>query len=147
MKKRVGRLKKIVSLAEAEERHHGVLTGRSQSRLTEQVDRLGELNAYRQSYANKVKKNADLHSAHWKDYQNFLIRLDRAVRTQRQIVNDCEQSLESHRRKWIGKRQRLESLERVCERFQHEEHLHVERLEQRRQDDMPATPPLYKDDN
>lgn len=147
MKKRSARLKKIVALAEAEERNQGVLMGRSQSRFNEQFDRLGELNAYRQSYAEKAKQNAELHSAHWKDYQNFLCRLDQAVHSQRQIVNDCEQSLESHRRQWTEKRRRLESLERVFERYQQEEYLHAERLEQRTQDDMPTAPPPYEDDN
>ncbi|MDH3747778.1 MAG: flagellar export protein FliJ [Gammaproteobacteria bacterium] len=146
MKKRSARLKKIVALAEAEERNQRVLTGRSQSQLNQQFGRLGELNAYRQSYADKAKHNADLRSAHWKDYQNFLSKLDRAVRSQRQIVHDCEQSLETHRRQWMEKRQRLESLERVRERYQQEEHLHDERLEQRTQDDMPAAPRLYEDD-
>jgi flagellar FliJ protein len=146
MQKRSTRLKKIVSLAEAEERHHGILTGRSQTRLNEQLERLGELNAYRHSYADKAHDNDRLASAHWKDYQNFLSRLDQAVRSQQQIVNDYERSLETHRRQWMDKRRRLESLERVRERYRQEEHLKSERLQQRIQDDMPAAPTLYEDD-
>lgn len=146
MTKRSARLKKIVALAEAEERHQGVLTGRSQSRLNEQLSRLGELNEYRHNYADSAKQSAGLRSAHWKDYQNFLFRLDDALRSQRQAVKTCEQSLESHRRQWMDKRRRLESLERVRERYQQEEALHAERLERRTQDDMPPTPPLYEDD-
>lgn len=144
MKKRSSRLKKIVALAEAEERHFGVLTGRAQSRLNEQLGRLGELNAYRHDYADKAQENVKLHSAHWKDYQNFLFRLDDAVRSQQMIVDDCRQKLDAHRRQWMDKRQRLESLDRVRERFRQEEKLHDERLEQRTQDDMPPAPDRYE---
>lgn len=147
MKKRSRKIDKIVALAGAEERRHGEETGRSQAQLNDQLSRLAELNAYRQGYADKTGNSADVHSAHWKDYQNFLYRLDDAVRSQQQIVQDCEQTVESHRRRWMAKRRRLESLERVLERYQKEEHSHAERLEQRALDDLPALPDAYGDDN
>lgn len=143
MKKRSGKIDKFVSLAGAEERRSGQLTGRSQRKLTEQLQRLGELNAYRQGYASKASDSAKVHSAHWKDYQNFLFRLDQAVHSQQQIVHDCEQTLESHRRQWMAKRQRVESLERVRDRYRSEENSHSERLEQRALDDLPALPGAY----
>lgn len=145
MKKRSHRLQKIVALAEAEERNLAILTGRSQQTLNEETSKLGELNAYRQSYAEKAGFNADLSSAHLKDYQRFLSRLDHAVRAQQQVVLDCEQRVELHRRRWMTKRQRVESLERVQERYQKQEYQHEERVEQREIDDLPPAPPLYDD--
>jgi len=145
MSKRTQKLNRIVSLAEAEERRHGQITGKSQAMLNDQVERLGELNAHRQSYAAKAQDVADIHSAHWKDYQNFLYRLDKAVRSQQGVISECEQTVESHRRRWMAKRQRLESLNRVLERYEKEEHVLAERREQKVLDDLQARPDLYEE--
>ncbi|MDX1515701.1 MAG: flagellar export protein FliJ [Woeseiaceae bacterium] len=145
MNRRSSRLKKIVALAEAEERHLAVLTGRAQSKLTQMQDKLGELAAYRQSYLGKSLSRNDCHAAHWQDYQNFLLRLDEALRAQQQVVNDCQQVLDTHRRRWARKRQRVESLERVQERYAREERRRSDRIEQRRQDDRPVNPERYDD--
>ena len=116
MKKRTRKIDKIVSLAASEERRLGEEAGRSRRRLDEQLARLGELNAY----------------------QNFLRRLDGAVRAQQQIVSDCEQNLETHRQRWLAKRRRLESLERVLEKYQQQDRAFEDRLEQKALDDLPA---------
>lgn len=146
MKKRSARLQKILSLAEAEERNLGMQTGKAQRKLLEENGKLGELNAYRESYAAKARSANALSSAHWKDYQNFLSRLDQAVRSQQQVVDDCRKNLDLHRRRWLVKRQRVESLERVQERYREQEDSHAERLEQRALDDRPGTASAYDKD-
>ena len=83
---------------------------------------------------------------HWKDYQNFLFKLDQAVRSQQQIVQDCERSLESHRQRWLQKRQRLESLQKVQNRYLKEAEIRDDRREQRVLDDLPPKPPIFEDD-
>ena len=105
--------------------------------------RLGELNAYRHDYATLSQSMKNVSSAHWKDYQNFMRRLDQAVKSQQQIVKDYEQKLEQHRRRWLQKRKRLESLQRVLESHRDSEALHAERLEQRELDDLPTPDDLY----
>ena len=69
-------------------------------------------------------------------YQNFLQRLDKAVVSQQQIIRDCEQNLEAHRKRWMVKRQRLESLERVLEKCRNRDAVYEARLEQRQMDDL-----------
>ena len=145
MRSRAKKLAKILSLEAAEERREGIATGKSRRQLEEQMAKLGELNAYRHNYAAVSRSMADINSAHWKDYQNFLQRLDQAVRSQQQIVTDSEQNLEAHRRRWLAKRQRLDSLQRVLERYQYEENLYLERQQQRIQDDMPRSDNPYDD--
>lgn len=71
MKKRSLRLKKILSVAEAEERSLGMQTGKAQKKLLEENRKLGELNAYRESYAARARNASALSSAHFKDYQNL----------------------------------------------------------------------------
>jgi len=129
------KIAKVVSLAAAEERRFGEQAGRTQQALNEQLDRLGELNAFRHGYGPPT---SGVSSVRWKDYQNFLHRLDRAVQSQQHVVGDCEQNLEAHRKRWMMKRQKLESLERVLEKCRQRDVSHQERLEQRRLDDMPC---------
>ena len=146
MKKRSTKIGKIVSLASAEERRFGAATGKSRRELEEQVARLGELNAYRHDYATLSRSMQSVSSAQWKDYQNFMRRLDQAVKSQQQIVKDSEQQLELHRRRWLEKRKRLESLQRVLESYRDDEALHAERLEQRELDDLPTPDDLYPEE-
>ncbi len=140
MKKRTRKIDKIVALEASEEQRLGQEAGRSRQRLDEQLARLGELNAYRQTYASKSPSGPSVSAAQWQDYQDFLRRLDGAVQAQQQIVNDCEQNLESHRRRWLAKRRRLESLERVLEKYQQQDRSYQDRLEQKALDDLPTSP-------
>jgi len=146
MKKRSQKINKVLALEAAAERRFGAATGRSRQELQEHVARLGELSAYRQSYSSHSRSLQDVNSAHWKDYQSFLQRLDQAVQSQRQLVLDSEQNLEIHRRRWLAKRQRIDSLQRVVDRYQAEEKQFEERREQRVQDDLPASEKPYTED-
>lgn len=137
MKKRSSKLEKVMSLAAAEERRIGQATGSTRRYLDLQLERMGELNAYRQSYAEKSRMADCVTPAHWRDYQNFIERLDHAVRAQQQIVRDSEQNLATHRRRWMVKRQRLKSLEQVLDRYRKEETAQDERVNQRILDDLP----------
>ncbi len=139
MRNRTKKIGKIASLAAAEERRYGEQAGRSQQQLNEQLERLGELNAFRHNYAQQNAGATQVSSAHLKDYQNFLHRLDTAVRAQQQIVHDCEQNLATHRQRWMVKRQKLESLERVLARYQAEDAAREDKLEQKRLDDLPKS--------
>lgn len=136
MKRRTKKIDKVVSLAAAEERRFGEQAGRSQQALNQQVDRLGELNAFRQNYRNKPSESVGVSAVHWQDYQNFLQRLDHAVQSQHQIITDCEQNLHAHRNRWMVKRQKLESLERVLEKCRQKDAAYESRLEQKQQDEL-----------
>ena len=147
MATRTKKIGKVASLAAAEERRLGQAAGQARQQLDEQLDRLGELNAFRHNYAKKSAGKTTLRAAHWQDYQAFLHRLDTAVKAQQQIVRDSERMLESHRQRWIAKRQRVESLERVLEKYKSEERLQDSRREQKRLDDLPKNPPPFSDDD
>jgi len=137
VKQRSRKIGKVAALAASEERRFGQQAGRSQRELNDQIGRLGELNAFRHNYASKGPNMSGVSAAHWQDYQSFLQRLDTAIRAQQQIVNDCEQSVETHRQHWLAKRRKLESLERVLDRYRAEENAYAEKLEQKLLDDLP----------
>ena len=146
MKKRSNKIRKVVSLASADEARAGAATGKSRQKLEQHLSRLGELNAYRQGYAELSKSMSAVSAAHWKDYQSFMNRLNEAVKSQQQIVRDSELNLDSHRRRWTAKRQRLESLQRVLDSYTTAEAMHAERLQQRAVDDMPKPDTLFDEE-
>ncbi len=137
MKKRTKKISKVVSLAASQERRFGEETGASQHRLNEQLTRLGELNAYRQSYRQKSPAATGMSAAHWHDYQSFLQRLDLAVESQQQIIRNCERTFEAHRQRWMVKRQKLESLERVLDKYRTADAVYAARIEQKQLDSLP----------
>jgi flagellar export protein FliJ len=54
--------------------------------------------------------------------------------------------LETHRKRWIAKRQRLESLERVLEKYRIEERVQEARQEQKQLDELPNSQAAFLDD-
>ncbi len=137
MKQRSRKIGKVTALAASEERRFGEQAGRSQRELNEQQNRLGELNAYRHTYASNPPSRDGVSAAHWQDYQNFLSRLDTAIRAQQQIVQTCEQNLATHRQRWLAKRRKRESLERVMDKYKAQEVAYADKLEQKMLDDLP----------
>lgn len=136
MSRKTRKIGKVVSLAASEERRFSEQAGRSQQALNQQRDRLGELSEYRRSYASKAPVDTSISSVHWKDYQTFMQRLDHAAQSQRQIIRECEQNLEMHRQRWLIKRQKLESLERVLEKCEKRDAVYASRLEQKQLDEL-----------
>ena len=142
MDKRGKKMEKIARLAEVEEQRFGKLAGKCRAELQKQLQRLDELADYRNSYTHCSVDNID--AAHWQDFQNFIRRLDQAVRSQQEIVRECERNFELHRRQWLEKRRRRETLENIVERQRRDELAHEERLEQRKLDDLPRSPQPYR---
>ena len=143
MRNRSKRLRKIVALAEMEERRCSTEMGKSQQDLNSAVSRLEELTTYRQAYHASPTEGNSFSAIRWQDYQNFLGRLDQAVSAQRQFVLDSEQHLDAHRQRWKLKRQRLKSLEQVLERYRTAELTLVERALQKALDDLPLRDDFY----
>ncbi len=143
MRRKTRKIGKVASLAASEERRFGEQAGRSQQQLNSQLERLGELNAYRHNYAQKGTQTTAISAAHWKDYQGFLRRLDTALQAQQQIVRDCEQNAESHRQRWLVKRRKLESLERVLDKCKQQDNALQDRKEQKSLDDIPNSQAGY----
>lgn len=137
MKRRSERMQKIVSLAAADERRESLAMGESQRQLGALIERLDELTAYRREYAARELPASGVSALRWRDYQTFLARLDQAVTAQRELILDREKNVDAHRRRWMNKRRRLESLTRVLDRYRSEERVAADRRRQKVLDDRP----------
>jgi len=130
-------MQKLVALAEMEERRVRIDMGKSQQELTDAVSRLEELTTYRLTYGTAPRMGESFNAYRWHDHQNFLARLDQAVSVQKKFVLDGEQNVDAHRLRWMVKRQRLNSLEQVLERYHRVEGTQIERALQKTLDDLP----------
>ncbi len=141
--KRSERIGAIRSVAEHEEREYSKRLGAAQQALAAATKKLAELDAYRREYRQSSGVRSGAPASAWQEHNRFLQRLDHAVAAQEAIVRDSEASREKHRRQWMVKRQRLESLSRAVDRYQDAEQLAQDRRDQRAQDDAaPRTGPF-----
>jgi len=130
-------MERIFVVAKSEERQKCQEMGRAQLLLDAEENRLGELRSYRQSYEKRVSTGAGIKPAHWADYQNFLCRLSDAVSEQQKHVLTGKENRDLHRKHWMAKRQRLDSLQQVVDRYRKTEDQQEERKLQKVLDDRP----------
>lgn len=141
MKNPVDRMQRVLALAASEEKRECQEMGKSQRVLDDEINRAEELAAYRRSYSERPVLNGPVDAARWLDYQNFLRRLDHALELQSRVVSDSERHLDAHRARWLVRRQRLESLERVVERQEEASKRREERRQQKALDELPVRRP------
>lgn len=143
MKKRSDRMQRIFVVARSEERKKCQEMGHAQRLLDAEISRLDELQAYRRSYEKKATANGGIQPAHWADYQNFLSRLSTAVTEQQKHVLTGKQNRDLHRERWMAKRQRLDSLQHVVDRYRKSEVRDEERKAQKVLDDHPLSGSVF----
>ena len=143
MNRNIERMRRVVAIAVAEERREGMELGKSQRALDAERNRADELQAYRQSYAERPTPEGPVDAVRWHDYQNFLQRLDQACEMQAQVVRDTQRNVDVHRARWLVKRQRLQSLEQVVARHQDAQRHIDERRLQKTIDDLPTCRDSY----
>ncbi|MEQ8206728.1 MAG: flagellar export protein FliJ [Woeseia sp.] len=145
MKDKADRIQRVQHLAETEERNFCRAMGEAQRLFGDNEKRLQELQEYRREYANRRPNggNGTISSVQWTDYQNFLQRLDEAVRAQQELVLNSKQNRDAHRKRWMLKRQKMESLQRVVDRYRTDAVREGERQEQKVQDDLPTRAHLF----
>lgn len=132
-------MQRIVALAAADEQRAGAALGQAQTELQAARKRLDELRNYRSDYEGREAPEGAVSAVRWQDYRAFLSRLDQALQAQQQLVADADSKAASERRRWMSKRQRRESLQRVSERYRRDASLAAERQQQKRIDDLPKT--------
>jgi len=137
--KKSDRLGRVHALAKAEEQRLRTEFGATQIGLDANLQKLAELESYRHTYENEYQMQGELAPARWQDYQSFLQRLATAVDGQWQQVRDHEAVRDLHRNRWMVKRRKLDSLERVIDRMRTQEDRQQQRIEQKRSDDLVSS--------
>lgn len=136
-------MERIFVVAKSEERQKCQEMGRAQTLLDAEINRLDELRAYRETYEERASANASIQPAHWVDYQNFLARLNSAVTEQQKHVLTGKENRNLHRQRWMEKRQRLDSLQNVVDRYRKIENQQKEQKAQKILDDRPLSKNVF----
>ena len=136
-------MERIYVVAKSEERKKCQEMGRAQLLLDAEINRLGELQSYRKTYEERASSGSGIQPAHWADYQNFLHRLGDAVTEQQKHVLTGRENRDLHRKHWMAKRKRLDSLQRVVDRYRKIEDLETEQKLQKSLDDRPQIKSVF----
>lgn len=103
---------------------------------------------YRDEYAVRFQRAAQdgLSPGQWRNFQDFLGRLDEAVAAQRQTVAAQVQHTQAGQRQWQQQRRKLKAFDTLSARHHANEAYHEQKREQKTQDDYAARnkddPPL-----
>ena len=97
---------------------------------------LGYREEYRQRYRNSV--HSDVHSAGWKNFQQFLEKLDEAIEQQRAVVLMCQQAVHRGQREWQSKQKQVKAYDTLEQRHEATQAERVRRSDQRLMDDLAA---------
>jgi len=104
----------------------------------EMQERLELLLEYRGEYTARLASVAKtgMHSVGWRNFREFIDKIDIAIEQQRELVAKARQQVESGQRQWHAQRRRLKSFDTLSQRHFVAERKIESRLEQKEQDDF-----------
>lgn len=133
------KLQPVANLAQQNERSAARSHGSILNELKKQETQLEELITYREQYLNSFNTAArsGLSVVQMQDYRIFLLRLDDAIKQQKQNVLNGQQSREVSKDQWLDKRNHSKMIDKVIENRQKLEAEKQGKLEQRELEDRP----------
>jgi len=104
--------------------------------------KLGLLQQYRDEYAVRFQQAAQngINPREWRNYQQFLNRLDEAIDSQRRAVTQQEQNTVAGQQHWQQQRTKLKAFDTLSERHFASENMQELKREQKTQDEFAARP-------
>lgn len=111
--------------------------GTAQRSLQAAESRLEELQKYHLDYLNSFQRTAKAggNALALRDFQQFLGRLEEAVRQQEQIVAQARQNVAGSTKQWQSAARRVKAVDSVVGKWQGEERRREDRLEQKEIDE------------
>lgn len=102
--------------------------------------RLEMLQQYRQEYADKLYGNAQtgISQLEWRNFQEFIGRLDEAIEVQSRAVNESVERTASGQSHWLQQRNKLKAIDTLSERHQVSERHRENRQDQKFSDEFSA---------
>lgn len=85
-------------------------------------------------------------NAQWRNYQDFLAKLDQAITQQKNVLAQCRVQTQAGLNAWQEARVKLKSFDVLLERHQRGEAQRAAKVEQREQDERSAASHLRRDE-
>ena len=134
------RLKVVQELAQQQSDTAASRLGALNTEVAKAEAKLNTLLDYREEYRQRFRNSIhrDVHSAGWKNFQQFLEKLDEAIEQQRAIVLGCQQAVHRGQREWQAKQKQVKAYDTLEQRHQNAQADQLKRLDQRLMDDLAA---------
>jgi flagellar FliJ protein len=138
MMKKSTRLKPIQQLSELRKQDAAKALGMSNQRVSEQEQRLSELQHYRLEYQRHYQERGQTGISVSKllDLQRFLHNLDQAIVQQQRALEQHRLDRDHKRSLWQAAHGKNLAMEKVVERYRHDEDHQASRREQKDNDEM-----------
>jgi len=130
----------VKKVADDFERRRAEALALSERRVTESEKKLSDLETYRDGYVRdfETRAKAGINAAAALNFQQFLLKLDEAMRQQAQVIETARQQRDAEQQKWRSAAQRAEVIGKTVVRWQGEEQHALDRREQRDSDERAA---------
>lgn len=131
------RFKPIAKLADSKEQHAAQILGKSQQILNTHQQRLTELKTYRAEYVDgyMLAGGQGMSIDHMRNYRFFLENLDKAIAQQEAVVAESSQLMNQDKSQWFDSLSRKKVLDKVIDKYKHQERKEGAKKEQREIDD------------
>ncbi|CAA0099784.1 flagellar export protein FliJ [Zhongshania aliphaticivorans] len=138
--KKSKRMQTVNSLAEREEQEQANKFAKSQQHCEAQQQKLAELKQYYQEYADASRKVSGeyLDISRLQESRAFMAKLSTAISQQSEIIRKAELLMNEARKHWMDSRRRAMSMQKLTERYLHQELCQAEATEQRLADDLSS---------
>ena len=132
-KSKAERFKPLQRIAEHHEQQAAVVMGSSRKALNDIEQRLQDLVNFRQDYSQQISlsgKNG-ISGARLQALYQFVSQLDLAIEQQKQMVVRAQMDCEHHTQRWQQKHKKTTILSNTVSRFEYNERLIGQKLEQK----------------
>ena len=134
------RLKVVQELAQKSSDEAAVQLGAFNAEVSKAEAKLNMLINYREEYRERFRNSLhqDVHSAGWKNFQEFLQKLDEAIEQQRAAVLACQQAVHRGQREWQTRQKQVKAYDTLEQRHDSVQAERVRKLDQRLMDAFAA---------
>jgi len=134
------RLKVVQDLAQRQSDTAAVQLGALNGEAAKAEAKLNMLLTYREDYRDRFRSSMhqDLHSAGWKNFQEFLVKLDEAIEQQRAAVLASQQAVHRGQREWQSRQIQVKAYDTLEQRHDSAQTARLKRVDQRLMDDFAA---------
>lgn len=134
------RLKTVQDVAQQRSDAAAISLGALNAESAKAETKLNMLLAYREEYRDRFRASMqqDLHSAGWKNFQQFLEKLDEAIEQQRAAVLASQQAVHRGQREWQSKQKQVNAYDTLEQRHDAVQSEFLKRRDQRLMDDFAA---------
>ena len=134
------RLKVVQELAQRKSDTEATRLGALNAEAAKAEAKLNMLLQYREDYRNRFRSsmNEDVHSAGWKNFQQFLEKLDQAIDQQRSAVLACQQAVHRGQREWQARQKQVKAYDTLEQRHDAVQMQRLKKIDQRLMDDFAA---------